>query len=511
VNTLHTRIRLILSSSAGNREMGRELGMSYNTVRRYREIIQAQGLDLAKLAALDEKQVRQIFKRQGKRGQFKRVPDWPHIHRELQRKGVTRTLLWVEYKEEDPASAYELSRFNELYAEWAGKLPLSMRQQYEPGERGWADFSGTTMSWVDPSTGEYHKAEIFIGSAGVGGLLFALAVPSQKQAHWIHAHCQWYEALGGVPLITVPDNLKSAVQKAGLEPVLNPAYLDMAEHYGTIILPARVRRPKDKSLAEGGVLLFLRWGIARLRNRLFHSIGELNAAIKECVQIINARVMRHYQQSRRERFESIDRPALLPLPTPYEYGDWVGPIRVPLDYHIAVMGHFYSVPYRLVHQSVTARCTVTTVEIMNGRSRVASHVRSEAQGGKTTDRAHMPEHHLAWADHTPERYKDWARRVGPDALSVVERLLADVRHPAAALNACGALQKLARKYPVDRFELACGKALSIHSPTVKSIRSLLQHQLEGKAAPTSMFDHMPTHTNVRGSSYYQTQELNHAA
>lgn len=489
--------------------MGRELGISYNTVRRYREIIKAEGIDLATLERLNEKELGEKFKRQGARGRLKRVPDWPHIHRELQRKGVTRTLLWVEYKEEDPASAYELSRFNELYVEWAGKLPLSMRQQYEPGERGWADFSGTTMSWVDPSSGECHKVEIFIGSAGVGGLLFALAVPTQKVEHWIHAHCRWYEALGGVPRITVPDNLKSAVQKAGLDPVLNPAYADMADHYGTVILPARARKPKDKAIVEGGVLLFLRWGIARLRNRIFHSIAELNAAIEECVEIINQRVMRRYQQSRRDRFESIDRPALLPLPAPYEYGEWVGPLRVPLDYHVPVKGHFYSVPYRLVQQAVTARCTPTTVEILHGRSRVASHVRSEALGRKSTDRAHMPEHHLAWADHSPERYLEWAQRVGRAALSVVERLLADARHPAAALNACGALQKLERQYKPERFELACDKALAIQSPTVKSIRSLLQHQLEGKAAPFATVDPMPAHTNVRGASYYE--KGNHAA
>lgn len=488
--------------------MGRELGISYNTVRRYRELIKEHGIDLANLESLNETQLRLKFNRQGHRGQFKRVPDWSYVHRELQRKGVTRTLLWVEYKEEDPASAYELSRFNELYVEWAGKLPLSMRQQYEPGERGWADFSGTTMYWVDPTTGESHHTEIFIGSAGVGGLLFALGVPSQKQDHWIHAHCEWYEALGGVPRITVPDNLKSAVQKAGSDPVLNPAYADMAEHYGTVILPARARKPKDKAVVEGGVLLFLRWGIARLRNRLFHSEAELNGAIKECVRIINDRVMRGYQQSRRERFESIDRPALLPLPARYEFGDWVGPLRVPLDYHIAVKGHFYSVPYRLVHQSVTARCTPTVVEILHGRNRVASHVRSDALGRKSTHRAHMPEHHLAWADHTPERYKDWAQRVGPGALSVVERLLADARHPAAALNACGTLQKLERKYTAERFELACGKALSIHSPTVKSIRSLLQHQLEGKAETLPTSNDMPVHTNVRGAGYYQQGNQN---
>lgn len=452
----------------------------------------------------------QKFTKQGQRGQTKRIPDWHHIHRELQRKGVTRTLLWLEYKEEDPATAYELSRFNELYVEWAGKLPLSMRQQYDPGERGWVDFSGTTMTWLDPANGERHKAEIFVATAGVAGLLFAFAVPSQKQEHWIQAHCQWYEALGGVPKITVPDNLKSAVQKPGPDAVLNPAYLNMAEHYGTVILPARARRPKDKALVEGGVLIFLRWGIARLRNHVFHSIAELNHGILQCVEVINHRVMRRYQQSRRERFETIDRPALLPLPSRYEYAEWVGPLRVPLDYHVPVNRHFYSVPYHLAHQQVFIRCAASTVEILNGRSRVASHPRSDVVGGKTTVRAHMPEHHLAWADNTPERYREWAQKVGPQAFSVVERILGDARHPASALNACASLQKLARKHSPERFELACGKALEIHSATVKSIRSILQHQLESKITVQSR-SQMPSHGNLRGASYYQTEETSNAA
>ena len=412
----------------------------------------------------------------------------------------------MEYKEEEPESAYELSRFNELYVEWAGGNSLSMRQQFEPGERGWVDFSGTRMHWIEPTTGESHDAEIFVASAGVSGLLFALAVPSQRQEHWIHAHCEWYAALGGVPKITVPDNLKSAVLKAGRDPILNPAYLDMSEHYGTIILPARSRRPKDKAIVEGGVLIFQRWAIAKLRNRVFHSLAELNTGIFECVDVINNRRMRRYRQSRRDRFDAIDKPALNPLPTRYKYGQWVGPHRVPPDYHVAVMGHFYSVPHRLVQQEVHARCTSTTVEIFNGRARVASHIRSELIGHKTTDRAHLPDHHRAWADHTPLRYQTWAQTVGPNALVVVEKILGDARHPAGALNACAALQGVSRKSGPERFELACIKALAIQSPTVKSIRSILQNRLEQRSEESAKLQRMPTHGNLRGASYFQNQE-----
>lgn len=510
MNKLRTAIRLILMTSHGNREIGRQLDVAYNTIRRYRQILQEVPLQLEQLPGMTDADLHARFNKRASRHASKRVPDWAYIHRELQRKGVTRTLLWMEYKEEDPETAYELSRFNELYGEWAGKQALSMRQLYEPGERGWADFSGTKMQWIEPSTGESNDAEIFIASAGVSGLLFALAVPSQRQEHWVHAHCEWYEALGGVPRITVPDNLKAAVQKAGRDLVLNPAYLDMANHYDTLILPARSRRPRDKAIVEGGVLLFLRWGIARLRNRVFHSLAELNAAIFECTKIINNRVMRRYQQSRHERFDTIDKPALHPLPRRYEYGEWVGPLRVPPDYHVPVKGHFYSVPYRLVQQEVHARCTPTTVEIMSGRTRVGSHARSELRGHKTTDRAHMPQHHLAWADNTPERYLHWAQSVGPQALAVVEKILEDARQPAGALNACGSLQKLSRTHGTARFELACAKAIAIRSPTVKSIRSILQNRLERRTDGQSASHRMPLHGNLRGASYYQAQETSRA-
>lgn len=506
---LRTSIGLALSTDLSNREIGRQMAVAYNSIRRYRKVARAAGIQAEHIAAMSDEALHARFSRRSAARKGKRLPDWSHVHRELQRKGVTRTLLWMEYTEEDPATAYAQSTFCELYAKWAGKQP-SMRQKHTPGERGWADFSGTPMQWVDPATGECHAAQIFVSALGVSGFLFATAVASQRQEHWIQAHADWYEALGGVPKITVPDNLKAAVLKAGREPKLNPAYLDMARHYGTYILPARGGHPKDKAKAEGSVLLFLRWGIARLRNRVFHSLAELNAAIAECVDMINDRVMRSFKQSRRERFTVIDQPHLLPLPSRYEYGEWIGPVRVPLDYHVAVKGHFYSVPYRFVQQHVYARCTPATVELLCDGTRVGSHMRSEAVGGKTTDLAHMPEHHRAWADHTPERYLQWAQGMGAPVLAVIEAQLHDARHPAGALNACATLQKLARSHGQERFVLACAKALAIHSPTVKSIRSILQNRLERRADARNAQRPLPAHDNVRGASYYQNEEPNHA-
>jgi transposase len=506
---LRTAIRLVLSTTLSNREIGQQLNAAYNTIRRYRKAAEANDYQLDELMQLSDAELHSRFNKRPPRSDDKRMPDWAYVHRELQRKGVTRTLLWMEYTEEDPETAYQLSHFNQLYAAWAGKQALSMRQKYEPGERGWADFSGTLMQWVDPTTGECHNAEIFVGSASVSGLLFALAVPSQKQEHWIHAHCEWYEFLGGVPKITVPDNLKSAVQKAGKDPILNPAYREMADHYDTIILPARPRKPKDKGTVEGAVLIFLRWGIARLRNQVFHSLAELNSAIAECVEVINNRNMRRYKQSRRERFEQLDKPALRPLPSRYEYGEWIGPMRVPPDYHLAIRGHFYSVPYRLVQQEVYARCTPTTVELYQDKGRVASHARSESVGDKTTYKEHMPENHRAWADHTPDRFLQWAKGVGPQAFAVVERLIHAARHPAGALNACATLQKLSKTHGAERFELACARALTIQSPTAKSIRSILQNGLEKQPSEHASVRSLPSHGNVRGAAYYENEELAH--
>lgn len=225
MNDLRTALRLALSTSMSNRAIGKQLDIAYNTVRRYRAIAQDNDYALAELLGLSDDELFAKFNRRLTRDPQKRMPDWAYVHRELERKGVTRSLLWFEYKEEDPSTAYELSQFNRLYTDWAGKHALSMRQQYEPGERGWADFSGTKMYWVNPETGEPNEMEIFVAAVSGSGLLFATAVPSQKQEHWIQAHCEWYEFLGGVPKITVPDNLKSAVTKAGREPTLNPAYL----------------------------------------------------------------------------------------------------------------------------------------------------------------------------------------------------------------------------------------------------------------------------------------------
>lgn len=511
MKTLNLRplVRAIFGTRLSNRELGRQHGVAHNTVARYKELINSNHYQLETLMAMGEEELQALFGKRKTGSTHFRQPDFAHIDKELERPGVTQQLLWVEYKQQDPDTGYEISRFNDLYLQWKKKQRYSMRLEYAPGERGWVDFSGTRMEWVDPDTGEVHPMELFIATTGTSGLLYVLAVPSQKTEHWIYAHVNWFEFLGGVPETVVPDNLKAAVIKAGSEPVLNRAYEDMAEHYNTHILAARSRRPKDKALVEGAVLIFKRWGIAKLRNRVFHSAAELNAAIAECVEVINNRRMRRYKQTRRERFEALDRPALLPLPARYEYCDWISSVRVPHDYHVNVKGHYYSVPHRYIKELVSVRCTVDTVEILSGNQRIASHPRSYIIGAKTTNPDHLMEQHRAWAEHTRERYLDWAKQIGVSALQLVTRIFEGAKEPAA-LKSSSALQPLQRKYGADRFERACAKALAIQSPSVKSVRSILQHGLEAPNEDTDTHHHIPAHGNVRGADYYQNQESHHA-
>ena len=510
-NKLRDAIQLALSTTMSNRAIGREVGIAFNTVRRHRITAKINSYVLDDLLKLDDDALNRRFNSVPARHENKRLPDWSYIHTELQRPHMTLQLLWEEYAKSDPGAAYKYSQFTSLYREWQSRHKLSMPQQHAPGERGWVDFAGPTVEWIEPTTGAVHQAQIFVSAAGVSHLLFAYAVPAQSSECWIDVHNCWYEFLGGVPKITVTDNLKAGVTRPGSEPVINQTYKEMGRHFGTVILATRVRKPRDKAKVESGVLIIERWALARLRNRVFHSIAEINEALRECVEMINNRVMRVYGASRRERFEQIDRPHLLQLPgTKFEYGEWLPEVLVGNDYHVRVKGHRYSVPYQLVGERVIARATMGVVEIYHRRERIAGHLRSFEVGGTTTDPAHQPDSHRAWSQQSPERYQDWAKSIGTNALAVIDQQFTRVPHAALALKSCGSLKNLAKRYGDARFEAACGEALRIKSPTCKSIRSLLQNRLEQRASNRSTGSTLPRHANVRGPNYYGSQGRNNA-
>ncbi len=270
------------------------------------------------------------------------LPDWAEVHRELKAKkrtGITLQLLWLEYKEEHPYGL-QYSQFCERYRRWRGGLDLVLRQEHRAGEKAFVDFAGQTVPVVDRGTGEIREAEIFVGVLGASNYTYAEACWSQELPEWIGAHVRMYEYFGGVPQLTVPDNLKAGVRHACYyEPDLNPTYHELAVHYGTAVLPARVRKPRDKAKAEAGVLLVERWILARLRKLTFFSLAELNREIRRLLDLLNDRPFQKLEGSRRSLFETLDRPALLPLPEQrYEFARWKK-ARVNIDYHIDVLGH----------------------------------------------------------------------------------------------------------------------------------------------------------------------------
>lgn len=430
------------------------------------------------------------------------LPDWSVIHEELRKPGVTLMLLWEEYHAAHP-QGFAYSWFCEHYRAWAGKLDRVMRQTHRAGEKLFVDYAGQTVDIIDRHTGEVRTAQVFVAVLGASNYTYAEATWTQTLPDWIGAHVRAFEFLGGVSEVVVPDNLRSAVSKAcRYEPDLNPSYAELAEHYGVAVLPARVRKPRDKAKAEGGVLLVERWILAALRHRTFFSLPELNTAIATLLERLNARAFRKLPGSRRSAFEQIDQPALRALPaTPYVFATWKK-VRVHIDYHVEVDGHYYSVPYALVSQQLDARLTAHTLECFHKGQRVASHARSHLKGRHTTVTEHMPRAHREYAQWTPQRLVRWAEKSGPATAGVISQVLSRP-HPQQGFRSCLGILRLAERFGQDRLEAACRRALLLGACRYKSIESILKRGLDRQPLPEQQTLALPaTHDHLRGPDYY---------
>lgn len=430
-------------------------------------------------------------------------PDWQALHDELaKRKHLTLQLLWQEYKEGESAG-YQYSQFCELYRHWRRRLDRSMRQEHRAGEKFFVDYSGKTVPIVNAATGEIREAQLFVGVMGCSNLTYAEATWTQALADWIGSHVRAFEFLGAVPLCTVPDNLRSAVNKTcRYEPELNRSYLELAEHYGTAVIPARVRHPKDKAKVEGGVLIAQRFILASLRKRTFFSLAEANAAIQERLTLLNLRPFKKLPGCRQSRFAEIDRPAMLPLPeNPHQFAEWKK-ARVHIDYHVELAGHFYSVPHRLVKEQVEIRYTQTTVECFFKGKRVAAHPRSMIQGRHTTIAEHMPKAHREFAAWTPQRIVSWAAETGKATARVVEIILSRKAYPEQGFRSCMGIISLAKHYSRERLEAACSRALAINGIGYQNIKSILANNLDQMPPPSPPAQAPVAHANIRGSAYY---------
>ena len=500
------------SLNFSQRNIALSCGASRNTVSRV--LKRAQELDLA--WPLDEQMTnadleRVFYPKEEKNLSTKRMPDYKYIRKELLKNGVSKKLLWTEYMEECRLNNQEplmYSQFCHYIQQDEDKRRATMHINRKPGEQVEVDWAGDAASIIDPDTGEIINAYLFVGVMSYSQYAYVEAFVNEKQRAWISAHIHMYEYFGGVAKVLVSDNCKTAVVRTGggYNQEVNTTYYEMAEHYGTAIIPARVRKPKDKPNAEGVVGNISTWITAALRNEQFFSLSELNAAIKIKLEEFNNRLFQKKEGSRTELFRDEELPFLAPLPTtPFELAEWKH-ATVQFNYHISVYGMLYSVPHEYIRRKVEARITDKAIEVFYNHQRIASHRRLYGKKGQySTIAEHMPIDHQKYLEWNGDRFRKWSQKIGPHTNRVIESLLTSARVEQQSYKSCMGLLKLADKFSVDRLESACEKALGYTaSPSYKSIKSILTAGKDKTSATTSTDDIKSDNSFgiTRGASYY---------
>ena len=442
----------------------------------------------------------------------KRMPDFAYIRKELLRNGVSKKLLWTEYMEDCRANGEEplmYSQFCYHIQQDEQKHRATMHISRKPGEQVEVDWAGDPATVIDPDTGEILKAYVFVGVMTYSQYAYVEAFLDMKQKSWISAHVHMYEYFGGVAKILVPDNCKTAVVHNGgwKDQQINEAYQEMAEHYGTAIIPARVRAPKDKPNAEGTVGMISTWITAALRDEQFFSLAELNRAIREKLELFRHKLFQKKEGSRISLFLEEEKPFLTPLPaTRFELADW-RQATVQFNYHISIDKMLYSVPYEYIKKKVDVRVTEHTIEIFYNHNRIASHRRLTGHPGQySAITGHMPQNHQRYLEWSGDRFRKWAERIGINTYSVVNAILTSKPVEQQTYRSCMGLLKLAEKYSDSRLEAACKKALSFTaSPSYKSISNILATGADrtGSSENESGTTKQKTKGSTRGADYYR--------
>lgn len=491
-----------------HREIAESVGVSAGAVGSVVKRARSQGLtSWEAVEPLGEVELERLLYPASVREPSRQEPDPVWIHTERQRsKSVTLELLHLEYLERHP-DGYQYTAFCDRYRAWLKKRELSMRQVHRVGEKTFLDYSGDTVDVTDPKTGQACPTELFVAVLGASNYTFAEATRTQQLPDWIASHTRAMEFFCGVTQVWVPDQLRSAVSGPHrYDPDVNRSYAELAAHYGAVVIPARPRKPKDKAKVEAGVLVAQRWILARLRHETFFSLAALNERIAELLVALNERPMKGYGgQTRRQRYEQLDRPALQPLPEQrYAYADWTKQ-TVGRDYHVVVDDHAYSVPYQLVGEVVEIRLSAATVEVYLRSERVAAHRRSHAAGEATTCKEHMPAAHRAHADVSPSDLITRAARIGPQTERLVTDILDTRPHPEQGYRACLGILRLEKQYGAARLELAATRAMLTGLRRCRQLETLLQGGLDRlgvadlQAGPDrALIDH----ANVRGPAAY---------
>ena len=432
---------------------------------------------------------------------WRSLPDWPAVHRELRRKGVTLQLVWEEYRATHP-DGYGCSRFCELYRAWEGRLSPTMRQTHVAGEKMFVDYAGTTIEVIDATIGEVQPANCSSPCSGPRATPMPKPAGTQTLPDWIGSHTRAFAFFGGVAAMMVSDNLKSGITKACFyEPAVNRSLCRDGSPLRHGDRAGAAHKPRDKAKVEVGVQVATRWIIAKLRNRQFFSLLRAERGDRRrgrCAQ----RPSHSHLGASRALFDGTDRAALKPLPAaPYVYAEWKE-CQVGLDYHVEVEKHYYSVPHALLRETVWARITARTIELFHHSNRVAVHVRSSSNRNHTTVREHMPSSHRRYADWTPERIQRRANEIGPKTSALIEIILRERTHPEQGFRASIGILRHASNFGHERLEAACGRALDIGARSYTSVTSILKNNLDRQRPATATDGPAIVHSNIRGPRYF---------
>ncbi len=500
-------LRLQLHLGMSERVAAAHCGMSHGAAGNYKRQALELGLKWDSLEAMSETDVWALFGKQTKavhRATGKREPDLYEIYLEMKRPHATLTVLWDEYYAIDPVTGYKETAFRERYNAYKQKLDVRMRFEHVAGEKQWVDYAGPTVPvWHADDSGVDFNAQIFVAVMGVSAYTFADATRSQTMVDFFGSLERSFRAMGAVPHIIVPDNLKAAVDKADrFAPTLNRGMLDFAGHFGSVVLPARVRKPRDKAKVENGVLLVERWILFRLRNRRFHSLDELNLAIAELLEQLNGRKLRNVPFTRKELFEQHDRPAMLEYRGGYTYGNWAK-AKVNPQYCARIAGKYYSTPFQYKGKEVWGRVSAFTVEIFFDEQRIAIHDRILSDDKVYSIKIeHMPPNHAAMVQESSEKLYAWARYIGSGALAYIDAFITVRRGAYTAQGPARGILTLARTYGNERVDAACVRALELKLFDARSVERLLRRGRDKKAAEQKELALPQGHRNIRGADYY---------
>ena len=493
-------IRLKWHARLSHESIAITLKVSKGVVAKYVGLASAAGLDWETVQDWSEQRLSTALLPRSTASQPFVEPDWGRIHRELDRKGMTLMLLWQEYVAAHPEQrTWRYTQFCEHYKTFTSRLKRSMRQHRRAGEKLFIDFAGPTVGLSDGS-----RAQVFVSVMAASSYVFACATPAQRLDDWIEAMVRALHFYGGVPQLIVPDNARAVIATPDrYEPRANDTVLDLARHYGTSVLPARPRTPRDKATAESSVQVVTRWVLARLRHERFDTVAQVDAAIAALLPSLNERPFQKLPGSRASVFAELDAPALMPLPAQrYELARFKT-VKVHIDYHVEIEAHRYSVPHALVGQTLEARITRHALELLLRGQRVAAHARNDRRGGYTTVEAHMPAAHRAHLEWTPQRLIDWGQRIGLSCGELITRLLQTYKHPEHGYRSCLGLLSLSRRYGEARLEAACERALALGTWRYRHVRDLLANGRDLATEDTTSDWTSPEHANLRGPGYYQ--------